>query len=90
MQLSDIESAIKLPNAEGWNQTEKDGKLLIENPENVCMVAECSNKVIGTITAIQLINYSRTYVFLIFHCVGDIFSSEENHLEIWATSSKPI
>lgn len=55
MQFGDIGSAIKLSNAEGWNQTEKDWKLLIENRENVCLLAECDNKVIGTTTAI---NYS--------------------------------
>ena len=51
MELNDIESAMKLSNAEGWNQTKKDWKFLIENPGNVCMVAECDEKVIGTTTA---------------------------------------
>jgi len=55
MQLSDIVHAIKLSNAEGWNQTEKDWKLLIQSPQNVCMLAECNKKIIGTTTAI---NYS--------------------------------
>ena len=41
MELSDIVSGMKLSNAEGWNQTEKDWRLLVENTENVCMVAEC-------------------------------------------------
>jgi Acetyltransferase (GNAT) domain len=54
-------SAMKLSNAEGWNQTEKDWKLLIENPENACMVAECDNKVIGTTTAI---NYSNEVAWI--------------------------
>ena len=52
MQLSDIESALKLSTAEGWNQTEKDWKLLIGNPGNVCLLAEYGNKVVGTTTAI--------------------------------------
>ncbi|HKO80294.1 MAG TPA: GNAT family N-acetyltransferase, partial [Chitinophagaceae bacterium] len=51
MDLNDIGDAMKLSTAEGWNQTEKDWKLFVENPENVCMVAECDNKVIGTTTA---------------------------------------
>lgn len=61
MELSDIGSAMKLSNAEGWNQTEKDWKLFIEKPENVCMVAECGNKVIGTTTAI---NYSNQVAWI--------------------------
>ena len=48
MELSDIGSAMKLSGAEGWNQTEKDWKLLIENTGNVCMLAECDNNFIGT------------------------------------------
>jgi ribosomal protein S18 acetylase RimI-like enzyme len=55
MQLSDIVDGMKLSGAEGWNQTEKDWKLLIENPHNVSMLAECNKKIIGTTTAI---NYS--------------------------------
>ena len=51
--LSDIGSAMKLSGAEGWNQTENDWKFLIENPGNICMVAECDNKIIGTTTAIN-------------------------------------
>ncbi len=61
MELSDIGSAMKLLNTEGWNQTEKEWKLLIENPENVCMVAESDNKVIGTTTAI---NYSNQVAWI--------------------------
>jgi Acetyltransferase (GNAT) domain len=61
MKLTDIGSAMKLSNAEGWNQTEKDWKLLIENPENVCMLAECENQVIGTTTAI---NYSNQVAWI--------------------------
>lgn len=61
MELSDIGSAMKLSNAESWNQTEKDWKLLVENPDNVCLVAECGNKVIGTTTAI---NYSNQIAWI--------------------------
>lgn len=52
---NDIEGAIKLSSAEKWNQTERDWRLLVENPLNICLLAECNNKVIGTSTAI---NYS--------------------------------
>ena len=61
MELSDIVSAMKLSNAEGWNQTEKDWRLFVENTENVCMVAECNNKIIGTTTAI---NYSNQFAWI--------------------------
>ncbi len=55
IQLSDIGGAMRLSTEQGWNQTEKDWKLLIESPQNVCLLAECDNKIIGTTTAI---NYS--------------------------------
>jgi hypothetical protein len=61
MELSDIESGMKLSQAEGWNQTEADWRILIENDENVCMVAECDDKVIGTTTAI---NYSNEVAWI--------------------------
>lgn len=61
MQLSDIGSAMKLSGAEGWNQTEKDWNLLIGDPENVCMVAECGKTIIGTTTAI---NYSNQVAWI--------------------------
>jgi GNAT superfamily N-acetyltransferase len=61
MQLSDIGNAMKLSMAEGWNQTEMDWKLFIENAENVCIVAELENKVIGTTTAI---NYSNQVAWI--------------------------
>jgi GNAT superfamily N-acetyltransferase len=61
MQLSDIEMGMRLSRAEGWNQTEKDWKLLLENTENVCMAAEWDNKVIGTTTAI---NYSNDVAWI--------------------------
>jgi hypothetical protein len=61
MELNDIESGMRLSRAEGWNQTEKEWKLLIENPENVCMAAEWDNKVVGTTTAI---NYSNKVAWI--------------------------
>jgi predicted N-acetyltransferase YhbS len=56
MQPGDIVSAMKLSNAEGWNQTENDWKLLIESPQNVCLVAEYNKKIIGTTTAMNYAN----------------------------------
>lgn len=61
MHLEDLGSAMKLSTAEGWNQTEKDWRLFIENPGNVCLVAEWDNRVIGTTTAI---NYSNSVAWI--------------------------
>src|SRR5947209_16115471 len=56
MQLDDVHHGMRLSTAEGWNQTEKDWKLLIENPDNFCLLAEANGKVIGTTTAINYAN----------------------------------
>jgi GNAT superfamily N-acetyltransferase len=53
MITDDLKQAIGLSDSEGWNQTEKDWKLLLENPGNICIVAEYNNKVIGTATALN-------------------------------------
>jgi GNAT superfamily N-acetyltransferase len=53
MITNDLNQAFSLSNSEGWNQTEKDWKLLLENPINICIVAEYDNKVIGTATALN-------------------------------------
>lgn len=53
MITDDLNQAISLSGIEGWNQTEKDWKLLLENPLNTCLVAEHNNKVIGTATALN-------------------------------------
>ena len=48
---SDIDDAMKLVQAEGWNQTENDWRFLIEQPGNVCLAAEVDGKLVGTATA---------------------------------------
>lgn len=53
MITNDLRQAISLSNSEGWNQTEKDWKLLLENSLNICIVAEYNNNVIGTTTALK-------------------------------------
>ena len=55
MRPGDIAYAMNLSNAEGWNQTERDWRLFIESPQNVCLVTEYNKKIIGTTTAM---NYS--------------------------------
>lgn len=57
----DIESAMRLVLAEGWNQTEKDWQLLIGNPLNYCIVAEFDGNFVGTATAI---NYSNRIAWI--------------------------
>lgn len=52
MKPDDLSQALALSVAEGWNQTEKDWRLLLENPDNICIVAEKDNKVAGTATAL--------------------------------------
>ena len=61
MHPGDITGAMKLSTAEGWNQTENDWKFLIENPRNTCIVAEYSNTIIGTTTAM---NYSNKIAWI--------------------------
>jgi len=56
MRVSDVEDAMKLSVGEGWNQTEKDWKLFVRNPENICIVAEYDGKVIATTTVINYTN----------------------------------
>ena len=53
MKPGDLGEAFELSSNEGWNQTEKDWRLLLENPVNTCLVAEYGNRVAGTATAIN-------------------------------------
>src|ERR1700761_4295849 len=61
MELGDIGGAMNLSNAAGWNQTEQDWKIFIENPQNVCILAEHNKKIIGTTT---VINYSNLVAWI--------------------------
>ncbi len=54
--IQDIGQAIKLSNAERWNQTEENWALLIQNKKNVCLAAFEEKKVVGTATAINYAN----------------------------------
>lgn len=53
MVISDLDQALGLSIAEGWNQTEKDWRLLLDNSDNVCIVAEINGRIIGTATAMN-------------------------------------
>ena len=61
IQLKDIDGAIKLSTAEGWNQTENDWRRFIDNPGNVGSLAETSDRIIGTTTTM---NYSNKVVWI--------------------------
>ncbi len=51
LKLEDIPEAMKLVLAEGWNQTENDWKLFIENPDNHCKCMVVDRQLIGTATS---------------------------------------
>lgn len=56
LTLNDVEQALQLSKAENWNQTEKEWKLLIGNPQNTCLAATVGGKLIGTASAINYEN----------------------------------
>lgn len=56
LQCGDIENAMELVRSEGWNQTEKDWLMFIENPLNVCRAAEINGKLVGTATSFNYCN----------------------------------
>jgi len=61
IQSSDIEACMLLSTAEGWNQTEDDWKLLVNNPQNTCLLAEDGNQIVGSATAM---NYSNVVAWI--------------------------
>ena len=61
IKLDDVESCISLSATEGWNQTEKDWKLLIGNPRNICLLAQKGKRVLGSGTAM---NYSNDIAWI--------------------------
>lgn len=54
--IRDIGRAIKLSDAENWNQTKKDWSLLVINSQNICLAAFDEKKLVGTATAINYEN----------------------------------
>ena len=61
MELSDMEGLMRLKNAESWNQTENDWRLLIQYKDSINLVAETDNIIVGTVTAI---NYANTVAWI--------------------------
>ncbi len=56
MNLNDLTSAMNLSYSEGWNQTEKDWRLLLDNPANICLIVEAGGNMVGTATAMNYCN----------------------------------
>jgi len=61
MLLSDMDSLMKLKDAEGWNQLDEDWALLIGYKESVNLVAVLDDHIVGSITAI---NYNNTVAWI--------------------------
>ena len=61
LRSEDIPDAMEFVLDEGWNQTENDWLLFIENPLNVCKAAEINGKLVGTIASM---NYSGKKVWV--------------------------
>ena len=61
MLLSDMDSLMRLKDAEGWNQLEKDWALLLSYKDSVNLVAVQDDYIVGTITAI---NYDNTVAWI--------------------------
>jgi predicted GNAT family acetyltransferase len=56
LTIPDIPQVLELSGAEGWNQTGKDWKLMIENPGNICLALKKDGKIVATATAMNYEN----------------------------------
>ncbi|SEJ41284.1 Ribosomal protein S18 acetylase RimI [Cyclobacterium xiamenense] len=56
MGLEDLDRAMALKNAEGWNQTRKDWQFFLDQNPALCQVAVVNGKTVGTVTAIAYQN----------------------------------
>jgi len=61
MVLSDMDGLMRLKDAEGWNQLEKDWALLISYTESINLVAVLDDRIVGSVTAI---NYDNTVAWI--------------------------
>lgn len=57
----DIREAMRLKDAEGWNQTEKDWNIFLGNTKNINLIATVDNETAGMVTAI---NYDNAVAWL--------------------------
>ncbi len=56
LTCEDLPEAMRLKNAEGWNQTEKDWEVFLKDPLNINLIAEVRGKTAATVTAINYEN----------------------------------
>lgn len=56
MREKDLDAAMQLKEAEGWNQTMEDWRLLLKENPDLCLVALSRGKVVATVTAITYEN----------------------------------
>ena len=66
----DIPEAMKLKDAEGWNQTVKDWQVFVEGQQNINLIAELEGETTGTVTAI---NYDNAVAWLGMMIVNKAF-----------------
>ena len=53
MNLKDIDEGMRLSMAEGWNQTERDWQVFVENSSNFSFIAEYNDKLVATTAAMN-------------------------------------
>jgi predicted GNAT family N-acyltransferase len=61
MQVEDLDEAMALKSAEGWNQTRSDWELIMINNPHLCLVAVAEDRVIATVTAFS---YEDTFAWI--------------------------
>jgi GNAT superfamily N-acetyltransferase len=61
MQVEDLDEAMKLKSAEGWNQTRSDWELILINNPGLCLVAVAEDRVVATVTAFS---YEGTFAWI--------------------------
>jgi GNAT superfamily N-acetyltransferase len=61
MQVEDLDEAMKLKSAEGWNQTRSDWELILINNPGLCLVAIAEDRVVGTVTTFS---YEGTFAWI--------------------------
>ncbi|HLP71375.1 MAG TPA: GNAT family N-acetyltransferase [Bacteroidales bacterium] len=52
LNLADLNNAMRLSEAEGWNQTEKDWRMVLTNPDDICIGADYGGRIVGTSNAV--------------------------------------
>lgn len=53
IRIADLPQAMSLSGDEGWNQTEKDWRMVIDNPDDICIGAEKYDNILGSSNSIN-------------------------------------